>query len=250
MGLTRRQFLTHGVRSLTALGLADAALLEPYALRTTRLDFRHLGLGKTFVHLTDTHHRGGPLLKRALAAAMRHRPDFILFTGDLVDSGMRHWRHALDQIARLPAPVWGVPGNHDPDHPIAMAMAREAFAATGGAWLENQRFDAGNFVVHGISSLALLRKMESKPKILLCHYPAVATQSIARRYDLIVAGHSHAGQVRLPGIGPLLLPRRVKPYVHGEYDTPLGRLYVSAGIGCSGIPVRFFCRPEIVVIYT
>lgn len=250
MGLTRRQFLTRSFRWSAAIGMIDSIALEPNWLRTTFLDFRHLGLGKTFVHLTDTHHRGGPLLKRTLATVMRHQPDMIFFTGDLVDSGMRHWQKALDQIAALPVPVFGVVGNHDPEHPAAMAVARKAFAATGGAWLENQRHDAGDFILHGITSLALLPRRERKPKILLCHYPAVATQSLAQRYDLILAGHSHAGQIRLPWIGPLLLPGLVKPYVHGRYDTPLGQLYVSAGTGCSGIPVRLFCRPEIAVIYT
>lgn len=250
MRITRRQFLKRSMLCLGALGAADGFAFEPRWLRTTHLDYSHLKWGKRIVHFTDSHHRGGPHLKRTLAAVMSHQPDLVMFTGDLVDSGMKHWQHALDQIAALPVPVFGVVGNHDPESPAAMDAARRAFAATGGAWLEDQRHDAGPFVIHGTTTLNLPHIYETKPKLLLCHYPAVATQGAPRPYDLILAGHSHAGQIRLPGIGPLLLPGWVKPYVYGQYDTPLGRLFVSAGTGCSGIPIRLFCRPEIVVIRT
>jgi hypothetical protein len=65
--------------------------------------------------------------------------------------------------------------------------------------------------------------------------------------DLILAGHSHGGQVRLPFIGATLLPFWVDGYVRGWYDTPAGPLYVNVGLGTAALPLRFLCRPEIAV---
>ena len=70
----------------------------------------------------------------------------------------------------------------------------------------------------------------------------------AESFDLILAGHSHGGQVRLPVFGPLLVPFGVEGYDAGLYDTPAGPLYVNVGIGTFMLPVRFWCRPELAVI--
>ncbi len=87
--------------------------------------------------------------------------------------------------------------------------------------------------------------------VLLLHYPAMADHLGHRRFDLILAGHSHGGQVRLPFIGPLLVPSGVGRYDYGCYDTPGGPLSVSAGIGTlSSFPIRWNCPPEITLVTT
>ena len=68
------------------------------------------------------------------------------------------------------------------------------------------------------------------------------------RFDLILAGHSHGGQVRLPFYGALVLPWGVGRYDLGLFDTPGGPLYVNAGIGTYYFPYRFNCRPEVAVV--
>ena len=85
-------------------------------------------------------------------------------------------------------------------------------------------------------------------QVLLMHYPAMANALHNRRFDLILAGHSHGGQVRLPLLGALIVPHGVGPYDLGYYDTPGGPLYVNAGIGTYRIPVRWNCRPEITIV--
>jgi predicted MPP superfamily phosphohydrolase len=85
--------------------------------------------------------------------------------------------------------------------------------------------------------------------LLLLHYPVMADFLGQLRFDLIMAGHSHGGQVRLPLIGALTLPSGVGRYDYGRYETPGGPLYVNAGIGTlSSFPVRFNCPPEITVV--
>ena len=70
-----------------------------------------------------------------------------------------------------------------------------------------------------------------------------------RKFDLVLAGHSHGGQVRVPFYGSLVLPSHVDEYDMGLFQTTAGPLYVNPGIGCVGkYDVRFNCRPEITVI--
>ena len=73
--------------------------------------------------------------------------------------------------------------------------------------------------------------------------------SISRggRGDLILAGHSHGGQVRIPFYGPILLPYGVGRYDLGMFRTGCGPLYVNPGIGWFPVPIRFNCQPEITV---
>lgn len=86
-------------------------------------------------------------------------------------------------------------------------------------------------------------------RVLLMHYPSVADHLGQRRFDLILAGHSHGGQVRLPFVGAVSLPRGVGQYDYGRYETSGGPLYVNAGIGTlSHFPFRFNCPPEITVV--
>jgi hypothetical protein len=83
--------------------------------------------------------------------------------------------------------------------------------------------------------------------ILLIHYPAWAKE-FKEKFDLILAGHSHGGQVRLPFYGALIVPFSVDEYDLGLFQTKAGPLYVNAGIGWFPYPIRFNCRPEITVV--
>jgi hypothetical protein len=127
----------------------------------------------------------------------------------------------------------------------------EAFAATGGAWLVGE---SAVIAKHDVEIVGMGRKGVrgflpggASRQVLLLHYPAVAN-GLGRRFDLILAGHSHGGQIRLPFVGALVVPKGVGAYDHGFYETPGGPLYVNAGIGTYRIPFRWNCRPEITVI--
>ena len=71
---------------------------------------------------------------------------------------------------------------------------------------------------------------------------------IAGKCDLALAGHTHGGQVRLPWLPPLWLPRGSGRFVEGWYEREGSQMYVCRGIGMSILPIRFFCRPELAVI--
>ena len=84
--------------------------------------------------------------------------------------------------------------------------------------------------------------------ILLFHYPAWVEKLSGVKFDAMLAGHSHGGQVRLPFYGPLIVQFGVGQFDMGLYQTPAGPLYVNPGIGCFYLNVRFCCRPEITLI--
>jgi predicted MPP superfamily phosphohydrolase len=79
------------------------------------------------------------------------------------------------------------------------------------------------------------------------HYPAWVNKLAGQKFDLILAGHSHGGQVWLPLYGPVYVPFGVDQYVRGLFHTEAGPLYVNPGIGWFPVPIRFNCRPEITV---
>jgi predicted MPP superfamily phosphohydrolase len=84
------------------------------------------------------------------------------------------------------------------------------------------------------------------PAILLMHEPDFAdTAAKDRRVALQLSGHTHGGQVCLPGLGALITPRWGRKYIAGWYRIGALQLYVNRGIGCTGLPVRFACPPEV-----
>ena len=84
--------------------------------------------------------------------------------------------------------------------------------------------------------------------VALIHYPSWVENLRPHRFDVVLAGHSHGGQVRLPWIGSLVRPYGVEGFDLGLFETPAGPLYVGAGIGWFYLNVRFLCRPEVTLV--
>ena len=178
-------------------------------------------------------------------------PEFICFTGDLVEDA-RFAPAALDFIRQIARPVYGCPGNWDYNSGADFKEYKKAFGATGGAWLMDRSVVMKKhnleLIGMGLRGVHVLGESKAERRILLIHYPIQDDRLNGRRYDLILAGHSHGGQVRLPFYGALVLPYGVGRYQQGRYDSLGGPLYVNVGIGTYMFPVRFNCRPEITVV--
>jgi predicted MPP superfamily phosphohydrolase len=85
--------------------------------------------------------------------------------------------------------------------------------------------------------------------ILISHNPDLAETLTDRRVGLVLSGHTHGGQVAVPGYGPPVVPSSYgMKYAHGLVEAPATRVYVSAGTGMSGLAVRANCRPEITLV--
>jgi len=247
--LTRRRFLGLSALALPAALGADCSAFETTALRVTKIEHGP-GPGR-FVHFSDFHYKGDADYAMEVVRAINClTPDFVCFTGDLVEEA-RFAPEAFEFIRQINAPVYGSPGNHDVQSGVPFSDFLEAFAATGGAWLADHSvvlpeydLELAGFGRRGRQAFAA---PQAARQILLLHCPGVAN-NLGRRFDLILAGHSHGGQVRLPFLGAIVLPKGVGGYQHGFYETPGGPLYVNAGIGTYRIPFRWNCRPELTLI--
>jgi uncharacterized protein len=247
--ITRRKFLGLTALALPAALGADSTALETTTLRITKLQH---GPGPCrFVHFSDFHYKGDADYATEVVRTINQlAPDFVCFTGDLVEEAA-FAPEAFGFIRQINAPVYGTPGNHDFQSGVPFSGFADAFAATGGAWLPDR---AAVLPEHDLELVGFGRRgvhaftaPQAARQILLLHYPQVAN-GLGRRFDLILAGHSHGGQIRLPFLGAIVLPKGVGGYEHGSYETPGGPLYVNAGIGTYRIPFRWNCRPELTLI--
>jgi predicted MPP superfamily phosphohydrolase len=250
--ITRRKFLGLTALSLPAALGANARFIEPTSLRVTKLNLRGGPGDCRFVHFSDFHHKGDAMYAAEVVHTINElAPEFVCFTGDLVeDAGFAP--EALDFIRQIRAPVYGSPGNHDYGSGFPFPEVERAFAATGGAWLVDRSvvLPRRDLELVGLArgGIDAVSEQRASRRLLLMHYPGAANELRGQRFDLILAGHSHGGQVRLPFLGALIVPDGVGPYDLGYYDTPGGPLYVNAGIGTYRLPVRWNCRPEITVV--
>jgi predicted MPP superfamily phosphohydrolase len=97
-----------------------------------------------------------------------------------------------------------------------------------------------------------IRNVPHEPIVLLCHAPDyvddLLTSAAGRAVSLVLAGHTHGGQIRAPLIGPLILPPLGRKYVEGWFRFGSLQLYVNRGLGTVGVPIRFNCPPEIALL--
>jgi uncharacterized protein len=256
---SRRHFLlTLGTACAAApvATVADARWIEPTWLKIRRL---RIGEGKPthrLVHFSDLHYKGDRAYAESVVQTINSfSPDLVCFTGDIMEQ-VRFLPEALEILSGIKSPVFGVPGNHDYSSGASFKVIGRSFAATGGAWLLDEQWDAagGKLNLTGITCQEYFYDVPpplnpNAKTILLMHYPAWIKRQGGNKFDLALAGHSHGGQVRLPFVGPIILPSHVGGYDMGLYQTPAGPLYVNPGIGYIGdYDIRFNCRPEVTVI--
>jgi predicted MPP superfamily phosphohydrolase len=196
--------------------------------------------------------------------------DLVLLTGDFITHGSLTFfagKHAVHRcaeiVATLTAPLrYAILGNHDVT--VNAPMVIHALSSRGTPVLVNQHVaiekngsriwlcgleDPGTS--HPDLDLTIPAKPDA-PVILLSHEPDYADTVVAHPrgslVDLMLAGHSHGGQVRLPFLGPLILPPMGEKYPEGTYQFNKMQLYVNRGIGTVGLPFRLNCPPEITVL--
>ncbi|UBV42849.1 metallophosphoesterase [Deinococcus taeanensis] len=282
MHLTRRTLLRALLSGggVAALG-GGAAVAQAYRFGVTRHTRSLPGLRSPLrvAFLTDLHFGlfiGAGSVRAWVDTVNRQRPDLVLLGGDQLDVRLDSDaapQALLAELRRLQAPlgVYGVWGNHDygsfgrygsayygeprADWEVRRAHLEAAFAQAGVTILR----DAGRNVredlrLGGTDDLwfgrpdvpAALAGAAGRATLLVTHNPDLLPD-LPRPVGLVLCGHTHGGQVRLPVVGALRVPsaygdRYAMGWVQGAFGTPA---YVSRGLGLSGAPVRNLCEPEI-----
>jgi len=219
--------------------------------------------GLRVVHLSDFHlgvpSPGVAAVERAVAWTAERRPDLVVITGDLL-THPRGEPLLRELVSALPDPVVAVLGNHDlaisRDPQAVRSDLRELLPATllrdDGTMLELR----GRQVwIAGVDPRLIVRhrtkvdpntlSREADFRILLCHYPRVLDALEPGRFELVLAGHMHDGQIALPYPGGKLRFAHLSArYPRGGFRRPAAVMHVSPGLGTTFVPFRFAARPE------
>lgn len=244
------------------------ALIEPWVvcLETLTIHAPQLPPGSKpirIVQLTDLHLNTlmpRARLARVLARVREAQPDLLLFTGDFADESSEHVKALAEMLADIQPPLGklAVTGNHEFYRGLKRTLP--FMKAAGLRLLHGQCIRvAPGLLVAGVDDYAAPPAGLSEPQeedralpprdrsdfvIFLKHRPYVEPVSVGR-FDLLLAGHIHGGQV-FPALWPL---RLFCKYLVGRYDLPGGGiLYVSRGAGTFGAPLRLFSPPEVTLI--
>ena len=185
--------------------------------------------------------------------------DMVLIAGDLTYNPPHDLAAALAPLRHLNKPTYVVLGNHDvelPGPPLAHKIVR-AMAASNVQFIEHRVIDFPTFRLAGLydwwsgrDDTDFLKTLpHDKPLLVLMHQPHSLRALRGVDFALAMAGHTHGGQVYIPWLtGEVFMLMRNEPYVNGYYDTPTGKLFVTPGIGVTGVPLRFDCPPTIDVL--
>lgn len=230
-------------------------------LCTSRYDVNmQVASGVKIVHLSDLHGKCfGRKNVRLISKIVAENPDFIVVTGDIIHKYReRDISAALELTSSLSgiAPVLFVSGNHEMRNK-GYRFFRKDLAEAGATVLDNSTVKICGLTVAGLNCSSLKNDVvfditpNCQNKILLAHMPQFIDRYASAGYDLVLSGHAHGGQWRIPftdigfySPGQGLFPKLTSG-VHGRGNT---KMIISRGLGNSQCPLRLFNRPEVVVI--
>jgi hypothetical protein len=275
--MSRRALLQGGMAGvfaaagLTAYEIYQARYVNPHAPLLERVEItvpegsEDLA-GMRIGFITDTH--VGPFIDiddliRALDLIRAESPHLILLGGDYVSESPRYAPDTAREISRLlsdtPLGGYGVIGNHDLS--VSRTRVQEALVSVGIPVLRNQTavvtYGGARLAIAGIDETLLGDPLpgdtigqapEGVPVLALWHEPEFAEQAAERGAFVQLSGHTHGGQIRIPGIGPVGLPIHGKRHVIGHGLADGMPVYTSRGVGVYRPPARFNCPPEVTLI--
>lgn len=258
---------------LGGAALVNGFVIEPKSIEVEERTVSIEGLSPAFdglrlCQVTDVHHGasiGLRYIESVVEMACSLKPDAVVFTGDYADEKRKYLEPVVKALSAIKA-KWGpyaVLGNHD--HYVGASYTRDVLESHGIKVLQNSHImiesRGGALAIAGVrdyledrpdAALALKGIDRAVPRILLSHHPDYCEKLPSDRVDLVLAGHTHGGQVRLPfSFAPVVPSDYGQKYSGGlvSLNRPFNtKVYVSRGIGVSIIPVRVNCPPELTLI--
>jgi len=223
--------------------------------------------GLKIVHISDIHYNRTfkeKDLRKLVDRVNLINPDIIVLTGDLLDKKIEPsdskgllTKYLKQMNAKLGK--YAISGNHDLKYDYYVDILKDSdFKDIDNTYELIYYKDYDTIIIAGLSSCfddkniddkleeykKYIAENDVKYKILLLHEPDTI-DNLSERFDLILAGHSHNGQVRLPLIGATILPDGAKRYYEEHYTINNTELFISSGLGTSSLPLRFMNHPSI-----
>jgi predicted MPP superfamily phosphohydrolase len=247
--------------------------IEPFWPRFPEIPIRIKNLPRSFdgyriAQVTDMHagRVAFDYLDRVMSRVAALKPDLVVFTGDLIHHHSTYVEPAAALVKNFKMPVLVSFGNHEfspnrgPDEPYEPGLENlmeSALLANGATVLRNAsrpiEHADGRLWFVGLDDLwfgvfnpqlAFAGVVKNEPVIALSHNPDTAERLAPFSPDLILSGHTHGGQIRLPIYGPIRLNVAQPQYDMGHFQLPNSQLFVSSGVGYI-MRMRFNCRPEV-----
>lgn len=269
--MTRRKYIAIAF----TLGIIFWIGWTNFNIKTTKIEVENEKIPSGFdgfkiAHVSDLHNYSWG--ERLINKIKEENPDIIAITGDLVDSSKTDFAVALQFIedANKIAPIYYVTGNHEAwldDYHVLKEKLKEAnvnmmdnhslFIENGQSKIQVLGIQDPDFIEGSNNDTIqeeIIRLKENENEnsfnILLSHRPEHFKEYLAAEIDLVLAGHAHGGQVRIPFLGGLIAPNQgfFPKYTAGLYHEKNTNMVVSRGLGNSILPVRINNTPELVVV--
>jgi predicted MPP superfamily phosphohydrolase len=274
--ISRRRFLA--LSGIAAVGVPlYAAEISRHEIRVEEVTIPMPRLADVFrgmriVQISDLHYANFTepyFIRQVVERVNRLNPDVVVFTGDFISYGLwpyedivRFANNCAEALSQVKCPLrFASLGNHD--YAVNAYMVSDALKTHGITVLINRAeplerdgkrlwlAGTGDAIANEMKlerAIPAASRKDNEPVVLLAHEPDVLKYVAPFGVDLMLSGHTHGGQIRLPFLPPLFLPKLGIEYVNGLFRMGNTHLYVNRGIGTVNLPFRFDCPPEITVL--
>jgi len=253
------------------------SFVEPWLItvKTENINITNSDKPIKIAFLTDLHvgyYLKDNFVNLVVEKTLAEKPDLVLLGGDLISGSEKNAKYLspLEKLSKT-IPTYAATGNHEynlgkfngKSYNDKTKEMRNLFQKINITFLDNANttleINGQKIFIAGLLDIwtgkadlasANTNMPDDDLKVLLCHNPDIILNSQSNNYDLILSGHTHAGQIRLPYIGSLArIPTVIgSNYEHGLYKYGKAYLFVSSGLGESGVRARLFDPPEIVIL--
>lgn len=225
--------------------------------------------GLKIAHVSDIHYgqtTDQKDLKKIVARINETKPDIIVITGDLLDRDILYTDKDLaiieEELSKLQATMgkYIIMGNHDHTQEAYLeVVSHSGLTNLDDSYEILYNGDNNPILIAGMSTgeegngvisekvedaIKKIKEIKTSYNILIMHEPDYVDDFDSSYFQLILAGHSHNGQVRLPFIGAIILPPHAQKYYDNYYNLGNTDFYISSGVGTSTIRFRFFNKPS------